>query len=558
MGHNRKLRRQRNYFISAFFCAAILFGASPQRAAIALARQSSVTPSPADILRGDYGPYRANYHLLSYNLDIRVDPDKKLITGTNTISFEALKNSSRIQLDLHPDLRVDGILFDGAPLKYSREYGAVFIDFPEPLKTGTKYAIEFRYSGTPISSGELGGFTFDKDPEGRPWIYSACEIVGASVWWPNKEQWRDRVSSMEIQVAVPNGLVDISNGTFVGKTDLGDGYTRWDWIVHYPINNYDVAVNIGDYAHFSDRFKTLSLDYYVLPENVDRAKTQFVQVQKMLEAFQHYFGEYPFQNDGYKLIEVPYPAMEHQTAIAYGNKFQNGYAGIDWTGVGISLFFDLNIIHESAHEWFGNSVTAADRSDIWIHESWAGYLESLYVEYQFGHNDAIKYLNGYKSKVENLEPMLGQRGVAALPPNDVVFKGALFINTLRSIVNDDDRWWTLIRNFYQHFKYHTIMTEDALAYFNEQTGINLTPVFNQYLRHTAIPTLELKFNETEGSVSYRWKADEPGFAMPVKVGTRDHWQIIQPTGEWKSMKTPLNKEEFTAATDLYYINLTKQ
>lgn len=311
-----------------------------------------------------------------------------------------------------------------------------------------------------------------------------------------KDQWRDRVSNMEIHVAVPNGLVDISNGTFLGKTDLGDGYTRWDWTVHYPINNHDVAVNIGDYAHFSNRFDTLPLDFYVLPENVDRAKTQFLQVQKMLGAFQDYFGEYPFQKDGYKLVEVPYPAMEHQTAIAYGNKFQNGYAGIDWTGVGISLRFDLNIIHESAHDWFGNSVTAADRSDIWIHESWAGYLESLYVEYQFGHDDAIKCLNSYKSKVENLEPMLGQRGVAALPPNDVVFKGALFLNTLRSIVNNDDRWWTVIRNFYQHFKHQTIMTEDVLAYFNEQTGINLTPVFNQYLRHTTIPTLELKFNET--------------------------------------------------------------
>jgi aminopeptidase N len=228
MSHNRKLRCQRIYIVSAFFCAAITLAASSHRAAIVPAVQSSVTPSPADMLRGAYGPYRANYHLLSYNLNVRVDPDKKLITGTNTISFEILKDSSRIQLDLHPNLRVDRILLGGAPLKYSREYGAVFIDFPEPLKTGRKYAIEFRYSGTPISSGELGGFTFDKDPEGRPWIYSACEIVGSSVWWPNKEQWRDRVSNMEIHVAVPNGLVDISNGTFMGKTDLGDGYTRWD------------------------------------------------------------------------------------------------------------------------------------------------------------------------------------------------------------------------------------------------------------------------------------------------------------------------------------------
>ncbi len=515
-------------------------------------------PTQADILRGAYGPYRANNDLLYYHLDIRVDPDKKFISGKNTIRFKMLEDGTRIQLDLQQPLQVDKILLGTTPLKYEREFGAVFIDFPETLRAGHTYSIDFYYSGNPREQGRFGGFAFHKDPEGHPWIFTACEGIGASVWWPNKDQWRDEVQSMEISVAIPNGLVDVSNGKFLGKTDLGDGYTRWDWLVHYPINNYDVALNIGNYVHFSDRLGDLSLDYYVLPEDLDKAKKQFTQVKGMLEAFQHYFGEYPFKKDGYKLVEVPYSGMEHQSAVAYGNHFTNGYLGRDWTGVGISMRFDFIIIHESAHEWFGNSITAADPSDMWIHEGWATYLECLYVEYRWGHDDAIKYLNGLKPKVKNLAPIIGERGVNAEPPEDQYFKGALFLNTLRSVINDDPRWFKLIHNFYQHFKYQNIMTEDVVRYFNQQTGMNLTPIFNQYLRHTAIPALELKFNATDGAVSYRWKVDEPGFAMPVRVGKKDHWQIIQATTNWQTMKTPLSKDQFDVDTDLYYVNVDKQ
>ena len=277
----------------------------------------------------------------------------------------------------------------------------------------------------------------------------------------------------------------------------------------------------------------------------------------MLQAFLHYFGEYPFKKDGYKLIQAPYTGMEHQSAVTYGNRFANGYYGRDWTGVGISPRFDFIIIHESGHEWFGNSVTAADRSDMWIHEGWTTYLECLYVEYMYGHDDYLKYTNGYKAKVRNDRPIITQRGINAEPPQDMYFKGALFINTLRSIVNDDKRWWALIHDLYQHFKYQTIMTEDMVAYFNRRTGMNLTPIFDQYLRHTAIPTLELKFDAANASVAFRWKADEAGFAMPVRVGAQNQWQIIQPTTEWQTMKTPLKQDEFAVATDLYFINVSK-
>ncbi|HWN09390.1 MAG TPA: M1 family metallopeptidase [Pyrinomonadaceae bacterium] len=532
-------------------------------------QKAATTPTRANILRGEYGRYRANNDLLFYHLDIRIDPDKKLIVGKNTIRFRMLRDDTRIQLDLYDNLKVDKILhtYEGnasaqkpraslsIPLEYQRDSGAVFVNFPQTLKAGRVYSIDFYYSGTPQTIGRFGGFTFGKDPKGRHWIFTACEGEGASIWWPNKDQWRDEVESMRISVAIPSDLTDASNGKFMGKTDLGDGYTRWDWLVHYPINSYNVSVNIANYAHFSERLDDLTLDFYALPENLAAAKRQFAQTRGMLKAFQHYFGEYPFKKDGFKLIEVPYAGMEHQSAVTYGNRFANGYLERDWTGVGISPRFDFIIIHESGHEWFGNSISAADTSDMWIHEGWTTYLECLYVEYMYGHDDYLKYTNGYRSKVRNQQPIIAPRGVNATPPIDQYFKGALFINTLRSIVNNDQKWWVLLRDFYQHFKYRNIMTEDVVAYFNRKTRKNLTPIFDQYLRHKAIPILELKFRD--GAVSFRWRVDEPNFAMPVRVGRKGNWRMMYPTTNWKTMKTPLLKDQFEVATDLYYIDVDK-
>jgi aminopeptidase N len=519
--------------------------------------RTPAAPTHADLLRGEYGPYRANNDLLYYRLHVRVDVEKKFLSGDNSIRFKMLQDGTRIQLDLHEALKVDKILLGKTELKYERDSGAVFVDFPETLRAGRQYTIDFYYSGNPVSTGRFGGITFQKDPAGRPWVNTACEGVGASIWWPNKDQWRDEVEGMEISVEIPNGLTDASNGKFVSKTDLGDGYTRWDWLVHYPINNYDVSLNIGAYEHFSDKLGDLPLDFYALPEDLEKAKSQFAQAKEMLEAYQHYFGEYPFKKDGYKLIQAPYTGMEHQSAVTYGNRFINGYGGRDWTGVGISPKFDFIIIHESAHEWFGNAVTAADPSDMWIHEAWATYLECLYVEFRWGKEDGLKYTNGYKTKVRNTMPIVGQRGVNREPPQDQYFKGALFINTLRSLVDDDKKWFALLHDFFQHFKYRNIMTEDVVQYFNEKLGMNLTPIFDEYLRHAALPVLELKFDDAGGAVSYRWKADEAAFAMPVRVGTNDRWQIVRPTSEWQTMKTPLKKDEFQVATDLYYVGVSK-
>ena len=518
-----------------------------------LAIANAQQPSRADTLRGEYGQFRANNDLLSYHLDIRVNPAEKLISGKNTIRFRMLKDDGRIQFDLTEALAVDKIVFNGKELHYERDSGAVFVDFPTPLKKGGTYSIDFYYSGHPAQKGRFGGFTFDKDPQGQDWVYSACEGIGASVWWPNKDQWQDEVENMEISVSAPSNLVDVSNGRLIGKKDLGDGYTQWNWKINYPINNYDVAVNIGNYTHFSDQMGDLTLDYYVLPENLEKAKKQFSQVKGMLAAYQHYFGEYPFKKDGYKLIEVPYAGMEHQSAVAYGNGYKNGYFNRDWTGVGISMLFDFIIIHESGHERFGNSITAADPSDMWIHEGWTTYLECLYCEYTFGKEKGLKYTNGLKSHVSNRQPILGKRGVNADPPQDQYFKGALFINTMRSVLDDDKKWFSILRKFYQTFKYKNILTEDVVAFFNSNTGMNLTPMFDQYLRHTNIPTLELKFGD--GWVDYRWLADESELAMPVKVGDPARWQTIKPTTSWKRLQTKLDSDHFKVATDLFYVNV---
>lgn len=519
-----------------------------------------IPPSKDDLLRGGYGPYRANNDLLSYALKLRVDPVAQTIRGSNTIRFRMLADGTRIQLELTPELAIDSLQHAGTPLHYTREERTLWVDFPQTLHKGKTYAVDFAWSGHPVKQGRFGCLSFAKDKEGKPWITTACEQEGASTWWPNKDQWRDEPQEgMEIDIAVPNGLTDVSNGRYEGSHDLGDGYTEWRWHVHYPINNYDVALNIGDYQHFTlpPHGKT-TLDFYALPEDLDKAKRQFGQVPEMLTTYEHYFGEYPFDKDGYKLIEVPYAGMEHQSAVAYGNHFNNGYYGRDWTGVGISPRFDFIIIHESGHEWFGNAITAADRSDMWIHEGWTTYMETLYVEYRWGKPDALRYVNGLKPKVQNLRPIIPARGTNTEPPQDQYFKGALMINTLRSVLNDDPSWFADIHDFYQHFKYQTIMTEDVVAWWNRRTGRDLTPFFNQYLRHAAIPVLKLHYDDAQHAMTYRWQADEPGFAMPIRVGDPEHWTTVTPsTQTTQQIPWTVTPDAFKVATDLYYVKVVR-
>jgi aminopeptidase N len=512
-------------------------------------------PTARDILRGEYGRYRANNDLRHYVLDVRVDPERKAISGTNAITFRMLRDDTRIQLELYANYTVEAIQLAGTPLKYERVHNTLYVDFPETLKSGRTYTVDVRYSGRPEEQGRFGGLAFRTDPTGRPWINTANEGEGSSVWWPGKDQWRDEPDEgIDIRVAVPNGLMDVSNGKFMGKTDLGDGYTRWDWRVHYPINSYNVSLNIGDYVQFSEKHGDLPLDYFVLPGSLEKARKQFAQAKPMIEAFEKYVGPYPFPKDGFKLIEVPYSGMEHQSAVTYGNRFVNGYLERDWTGVGISTKFDFIIIHESGHEWFGNAVSAADVSDMWIQEGWTTYLECVYVEALFGPEDALKYTNAYKSKIGNREPVITQRGIHRSPTQDMYFKGALFLHTLRGIVNDDARWWQLVRDTYATFKYRNILTEELVRFVNQQLKQDLTPVFNQYLRRAELPRLEVTFDTTAGTVAYRWKAAEPGFAMPVRVGTPGRWRVVRPTADWQVMPNP-DGAAFTADVEHAYIEV---
>jgi aminopeptidase N len=511
----------------------------------------------ADTLRGTYGPHRENNDLLSYDLDIRVDVADRSITGVNRIRFRMLEEGNRIQLDLFENMSVDSILYQGAPLAHVREHNAVFLDFPMTLRKSREYTVDFHYSGRPVESGRFGGFAFREDSLGNPWIFTACQNIGASLWWPNKDQQPDEPDSMTLAVTVPSDLVEVSNGRLVGVEDLGDGTTRFRWKIHYPINNYSVSVNIGRYTHFSDTLGDLTLDYFVLPHHLEEARAQFAQVRPMLQCFQDRIGPYPFPEDGYKLVEVPYSGMEHQSAVTYGNLFRNGYLGRDWTGVGISPRFDFIIVHESAHEWFGNSVTANDVSDAWIHEGFGTYLEGVYVECMWGYEDALAYLNGYRTKVGNREPVIGPTGVNHWPTQDQYFKGALFLNTLRHVVDDDAVWWTLLQDYADHFKHRNIWTQDVINFFNARLGRDLRPVFHQYLYYPTLPVLELR--PEADRMTFRWRADVEDFDMPVKVRVEGEIRTLFPTTGWSG--TPLEAtrpEDWEPATDLFYIDVERR
>ena len=337
-----------------------------------------------------------------------------------------------------------------------------------------------------------------------------------------------------IKVSVPNGLMNVSNGRLLGNQDLKNGYTRWDWEVKNPINSYDITVNIGDYIHFGENYKGLDLDFYALRENEAKAKTQFEEVKPMMDCFQSKFGDYPFKEDGYKLVETSYLGMEHQSAVAYGNKYGKGYLGSDLSGTGVGMLFDFIIIHESGHEWFGNSITSKDIADMWIHEGFTCYSESVYLECQYGLEKAQIYINGLKKNISNNEPIIGQYGVNKEGSGDMYYKGALMLNTIRHIINNDEKWWKIILDYSTTFKHKIIDTETVITYFNQQSDLDLTPVFNQYLRYTSIPTLDMKMENNY--LTYRWIASESNFTMPIDVLIQGKKTRIQPTTTWTKSK----------------------
>lgn len=525
-----------------FLIATALFGIAA----------SAQTFTRRDSLQGGLRPERTNFDVQRYNLNITLDPEKKHIKGYNDITFKVVENTKKIQLDLFENMKVESIELKGKKLEYKRDNDAVFITFPKELKKGSEETLRFNYSGNPTVARNApwdGGFVFSKDTNGKPWVGVAVQGTGASLWFPVKDHQTDEPErGASVKVAVPNGLMNVSNGRFLGSTDLKNGYTRWDWEVKNPINNYTITLNVADYAHIHDNLDGLDLDYYVLKANEEKARKHFEEVKPMMECFQAKFGKYPFWEDGYKLVETPYLGMEHQSAVAYGNKYKKGYLGGDMTGTGIGMLFDYITIHETGHEWFGNSITSKDIADMWIHEGFTTYTECVFVECQFGYEKAMKYITGQQMSVSNNKPVIGIFGVNKEGSGDMYYKGALMLNTLRHVVNDDDKWWKMLLKYSETFKKKVIDTETVVDFFNTETGMNLTPFFNQYLRHKNPPILQVKLNESK--LEYRWQTDEANFKLPVGITANGKDFRLNATNDWQSVTTD--------ATDLKDVVLQKQ
>jgi aminopeptidase N len=518
----------------------------------------------ADTLRGMLTPLRTCYDVLYYHLDVRVDPEHRTISGSTTIRFAVVSDLTVLQVDLFPDMDIHQILLEGkTKLAFEREFGAVFVRFPETMKKGTVREIAVEYGGTPTVAKNPpwdGGLTWAHDSTGNPWVVVTCQGTGASLWWPNKDHQADEPDSMLISVTVPPGLEDISNGRLRERRVLSDGWTRYDWFVSYPINNYCVTINVGKFARFSDRHingDTLALDYFVMPEHLAAAREQFRQVGPMISSFEHWFGKYPFFRDGYKLVESPHTGMEHQSAVAYGNHYLQGYRGRASSAVGLN--FDFIIIHESAHEWWGNSITAKDPADMWIHESFGAYAEALFVESLYGREQSMTYINGKKPNVRNDAPIIGVFNVNSEGSGDMYDKGQLLLNTLRSVIDNDSAWVSLLRGLYGRFKYQTVTGKEIVEFVCSNTGQDLHYFFDQYFGHAKLPRLRIAVSKKGDEVTarYRWESDVADFRMPVKVTLGpDSLAFIYPTTSWKT--TPLalkDPAEFRAAEDLFYFDL---
>ena len=519
------------------------------------------TTTRKDTLQGGLRAERTCYDVLRYDLNIKINIQDKSIVGYNDISFKVVSDTKKIQIDLFENMQVDSIVFHSKKLEYKREFNAVFIDFPTNLNTENTEKIRFYYSGKPIIAKRApwdGGFVFTKDKQGKPWVAVSCQGTGASLWYPVKDSQSDEPDNgATIKVAVPNGLMNVSNGRLMGSENLKNGFTRWDWEVKNPINTYAITVNIADYAHIHDNLDDLDLDYYVLKENEVIAKTHFEQAKLMLTCFQSKFGAYPFKEDGYKLVETPYLGMEHQSAVAYGNKYTNGYLGSDLSDTGIGLLFDYITVHESGHEWFGNSITSKDIADMWIHEGFTMYTEVVYLECQFGPEIAQKYMNGMKQNVSNDEPIIGPFGVNKEGSGDMYYKGALLLNTLRHVIKNEDLWWKLLLNYSNTFRHKIIDTGTVINFFNTESGLNLTAIFNQYLRYTTIPELLIRINKNK--LEYRWTASEPNFNMPIDIKVNGKEIRIQPTLEWEISSIKIKSiDEVEVLTNDFYVNTIKE
>ena len=521
-------------------------------------QQISAQFTRRDSLQGGLRIERTSYDVKRYDLNITINPEQKSIKGFNEITFEVMVPTQKIQLDLFDNMKVDSIVWNTKKLKYVRDNDAVFIDFPEKLVSKSNHKLKFYYSGNPRIARNApwdGGFVFSKDKAGKDFIAVAVQGTGASLWYPVKDSQTDEPDNgASIKVAVPNGLMNVSNGRFLGSQDLKNGYTRWDWEVKNPINNYTITVNIADYVHIQDKMPDLDLDYYVLRENEAKAREHFMEVKPMMECFQSKFGRYPFWEDGYKLVETPYLGMEHQSAVAYGNKYKKGYMGFDMSGTGVGMFFDYITIHETGHEWFGNSITSTDIADMWIHEGFTTYSETVFIECIKGYDDAMKYINGQARNVRNDKPIIGQYGVNNEGSGDMYYKGSLLLNTLRHVIADDEKWWKMLYDYSETFKKKIITSDTVIDYFNKASGINLTPIFRQYLYTNQLPIFIYKIKGDY--LYYSWDNVNEDFNMPIDIGFEDKKIRLNPTLKEQKIKLKkLSKKSFQIYDNQFFVKI---
>jgi aminopeptidase N len=541
----------KRYFVLIFFSLLIVFSTNAQ----GLLGQKENIFTRQDTLRGSITKERIWWDLKYYHLDIKVNLADSTIIGSNTIRYKVLLSSNKMQIDLQEPMKISKVTQDGKDLQFEREGSVFYITLVKPQILNEINEVTVFYGGKPkiaVNPPWDGGITWSKDKNGKPFIASTCQGLGASIWWPNKDHMYDEVDDMLISVNVPNNLMDVSNGRLQSVIDKKDGTLTFTWYVSNPINNYGVNINIGDYATFSEVYKgekgDLNCDYFVLRDNLAKAKIHFNEVTKMLKAFEHWFGPYPFYEDSYKLVEAPYLGMEHQSSITYGNGYQNGYLGRDISGSGWGAKFDYIIIHESGHEWFANNITYKDIADMWIHESFTCYSENLFVEYYYGKIAGAEYVRGQRKGIKNKLQMIGKYDVNH-EGSDLYNKGANMIHTLRQIVNNDEKWRGILRGMNSTFYHQTVTTNQIEDFLCQQTGLDLSSFFNQYLRDIKIPTFE--YNIKDYILSYRWTNCITGFNIPLKVNLNGKEQWLNPTTEWATLPFTAKDLKLEVDKDFY-------
>ena len=514
-----------------------------------------------DTLRGSITPERSWWDLVYYHLDIAVNPADSTIKGTNTVTYKVLKPYNKMQIDLQEPMILNSAILGNTKLKFTREGNVYWIEIEGKQVTGETYSLVLSYGGKPQISTRppwTGGITWKKDRNGLPFIASACQGEGASMWWPCKDHMYDEPDSMLISVNVPENLIDVSNGRLRSVESKPDRTKTYNWFVSNPINNYGVNINIGDYVHFSEVFKgekgDLDCDYYVIRDNLDKAKEQFKQAPMMLAAFEHWFGPYPFYEDSYKLVEAPYLGMEHQSSVTYGNGFKNGYLGTDLSRTGWGLKFDFIIIHESGHEWFANSITYKDIADMWVHESFTNYSENLFVEYHFGKQAGSEYLIGSRRNIRNDRPIVGLYDVNNSGSGDMYYKGGSMLHTIRQIVNDDEKWRGLLRGLNKDFYHQVVTGEQIEKYMIEKSGLNLKPIFDQYLRDKRLPDFEYYIRGKD--LIYRYNNCIEAFEMPLKIVINGKPKNITPKTTFSAIRLKAGIDEIKVDPG-YYVNPVK-